>query len=234
MAGLVVENLSKVYRSGGRCFKALNDINLEIEEGEFVSVLGESGSGKSTLARIILGLESPSSGSVKMDGRCIFQYRTKRDVLDFRRKVQAVFQDSSGTLNPKLSVYSNITESLNNLTDLNPCCRRERIHELMKQTNMELELLKRPIRKLSGGEQRRLSLLRALSINPRYLVIDEVMSGLDFISADAVMNLLRLYKKRQRCGCLFITHDKKCAYRLSDRIIVLKNGSIVHRGVKTI
>lgn len=228
-----MKNLCKTYYGNGVEFEALVNINLQINEGEFISIVGESGSGKSTLARMILGLEKPDGGAVEINGQNIFGCNEKiRKAL--KKDIQAVFQDATGTLNPKVSVYGNVTEALVNLTNLNKTQRKERIYELMKITNMDISLLKVPTRQLSGGEQRRLSLLRALSIRPSFLVIDEVISGLDLISADAVMKVLEIYHKEYNCGCLFITHDKKSAYRLSDRILIMERGQIVNKGTRII
>ena len=232
MAGIVIENLCKLYKNGdSACFAALNGVNMRVNKGEYVALVGESGSGKSTLARLMIGIEKPSAGRVVIDGEDItlWNYHTWRKK---RRGIQAVFQDTSGTLNPMLSVYHNVEEALVNLTDLNRAQRKERILGLMELTNMSPRLLKVPTRQLSGGEQRRLSLLRALAIRPDYLVLDEVVSGLDSISADAVMAVLEKYHREFDCGCLFITHDKDSACRISDRILEISNGKIIYEGVK--
>lgn len=212
-------------------FAALRGISLSLGKGEFVSLTGESGCGKSTLARLLIGLEEPDSGRVLLDGQDTtgWSYRRWRPE---RRKIQAVFQDISGTLNPMLSVYRNLEMALVNLTDLNRRQRRGRIGGLMELTNMRPELLEVPTRQLSGGEQRRIALLRALSVRPDYLILDEVISGLDLISADAVLSLLERYHREYDCACLFITHDKESAYRISHRILEMSNGAIIREGTK--
>lgn len=226
---IVVENLTKNYQIQGMNFRALDKVSIEMKKGQFISIIGESGSGKSTLARMILGLESPCDGSIKLGGKDISSFKSIAKKREYRRSIQAVFQDASGTLNPKLSVYRNITEPLINLTDLSRNQRKDRISELMRNTNMDISLLDVPVRKLSGGEQRRLSLLRALSIRPDFLVVDEVLSGLDCISSDAVIRVLETYNKIFSCGCLFITHDIESAVRLSNEIYMMKEGKIVSK-----
>lgn len=119
-----------------------------------------------------------------------------------------------------------------NLTELNASQRRSRIEELMTLTHMDSRLLETPVRQLSGGEQRRLSLLRALAIRPQYLILDEVLSGLDLISADAVMTLLERYRQEYECAILLVTHDMDSAYRLSDTILTMHSGQIVRTGIK--
>lgn len=130
------------------------------------------------------------------------------------------------------SVRSNVEEAMVNLTSLSKRQRRERIGKLMELTHMEERLLEVPARQLSGGEQRRLSLVRAMSIRPKYLVLDEVLSGLDLISADAVMRVLEQYHREFDCAFLLITHDMDSAYRLSDTILTMQAGQIVRVGIK--
>ncbi len=226
MEGIRLDHVSKIYsHSKKNVCEVLDQINLHIEPGEFVSLTGESGSGKSSLARLVLGLEPPTSGDIFIDEIFLSgQAMTNRKKLYSR--VQAVFQDAGGTLNSKLSVYQNVEESLVNLTTLNREQRRERIHNLMEMLLLDVKLLKTQTGKLSGGEQRRLSLLRALAIQPKYLVLDEVVSGLDLISKSAVLSLLKTYRESFDCGCLFITHDLSAAAVLSDRVLRIEGGRI--------
>lgn len=232
MDGLIADNLMKTYSDNrGLFFHALRDVSLRLEPGTFSSLVGESGSGKSTLARLLIGLEKPDSGRILLDGEDTAVWKAK-DWRSRRKKLQAVFQDTSGTLNPMLSVYHNVEEALVNLSDMDKKQRRARIGELMELTHMDKHLLKVPVRQLSGGEQRRLSLLRAMAIRPKYLVLDEVLSGLDLISADAVMFVLEQYHNEFACTFLLITHDMGNAYRLSDKIFMMHDGQIVREGIK--
>jgi len=227
MDGLIAEHISKTYVGAhGLSFAALRDVSIHLEPGSFTSLVGESGSGKSTLARLLVGLEPPDQGTISLDGEDTSDWRKRRT------KLQAVFQDASGTLNPMRSVRSNVEEAMVNLTSLSKRQRRERIGELMELTHMEERLLEVPARQLSGGEQRRLSLVRAMSIRPKYLVLDEVLSGLDLISADAVMRVLEQYHREFDCAFLLITHDMDSAYRLSDTILTMQAGQIVRVGIK--
>ena len=163
MDGLIAEHISKTYAgTHGLSFAALRDVSIRLEPGSFTSLVGESGSGKSTLARLLVGLEAPDQGAIFLDGEDTSGWSTE-DWRKRRTKLQAVFQDASGTLNPMRSVRSNVEEAMVNLTSLSKRQRRERVGELMELTHMEERLLEIPARQLSGGEQRRLSLVRAIA-----------------------------------------------------------------------
>ena len=168
-------------------------------------------------------------GKIYIDGSDCSQWNFKRWRKE-RRRIQAVFQDASGTMDQAYSVYHNVEEALKNLSDLNAGERRKCIEELMELTNMNQKLLQVPVRQLSGGEQRRLSLLRALSLHPDYLVLDEVTSGLDLISADAVLTVLEKYHEQYGCAYLLITHNKQNAYRIANRILEMQKGEVVKIG----
>ena len=189
MDGLIAEHISKTYAGAhGLSFAALRDVSIHLEPGSFTSLVGESGSGKSTLARLLVGLEPPDQGTISLDGEDTSGWSTE-DWRKRRTKLQAVFQDASGTLNPMRSVRSNVEEAM-------------------------------------------VSLVRAMSIRPKYLVLDEVLSGLDLISADAVMRVLEQYHREFDCAFLLITHDMDSAYRLSDTILTMQAGQIVRVGIK--
>lgn len=230
MDGVVISDVSKRYFDRrGNPFMALERVSFEWERGENLAIIGESGSGKSTLARLIIGLESPTKGKIYIDGSDCSQWNFKRWRKE-RRRIQAVFQDASGTMDQAYSVYHNVEEALKNLSDLNAGERRKCIEELMELTNMNQKLLQVPVRQLSGGEQRRLSLLRALSLHPDYLVLDEVTSGLDLISTDAVLTVLEKYHEQYGCAYLLITHNKQNAYRIANRILEMQKGEVVKIG----
>ncbi len=232
MEKVVVKNLSRSYYDpGGNLFTSLDNVSLEWRRGESVAVMGESGSGKSTLARLLIGLEKPSAGAVFIDDQNTAAW-SHRKWRQYRTALQAVFQDERGTLSPGRSVYQNAEETLCNLTDMKKAQRRECILALMEQLHLSRELLRVPVRQLSGGEQRRIGLLRALAIKPQFLILDEVTAGLDLLSTEAVLSLLHAYQRSHDCAYLLITHDINAASRLCSRMLEIDHGRIVHEYVQ--
>ncbi len=233
LEGFEVNEISKTYYDERqKPFQVLHEISFHWPGTENIAIIGESGSGKSTLARLIAGLETPTSGKILMDNKDVAAWN-RSTWRKKRQTIQAVFQDASGTLNPARSAYHNVEEALCNLTKLTKSQRKERIAGLMELTHMRPELLQVPTRQLSGGEQRRLALLRALAIHPRYLILDEVTSGLDSISTDAVLKALEKYHAEYGCAYLMITHDKQTAYRIADHVFEMQKGVFVREAIRT-
>lgn len=232
MDGIELKNLTKTYNDArGESFCALNHLSLVWERGHSIALMGESGSGKSTLARLMIGLERPSGGSVLIGGKDTLKWGL-REWRRHRANIQAVFQDAGGTLNPAWSTAKNVEEALVNLTSFSAEQRKRRIAELMAQTGLPEELLHTPVGKLSGGEQRRLALLRSLSISPEFLILDEVTAGLDLISTEAVLRLLEKYKHEHECAYLVITHDFQVASRLCEVIYEIEHGKLIRKAVR--
>ncbi len=232
--GVVIRHLWKSYKDQrGQMHRGVQDIRMDWQPGEFISIIGESGSGKSTLAKLLLGLEVPDRGSIRMDGVELTALHF-RGWKQQRRFLQGVFQDASGTMNPCRSIYTNIEEALVNLTGASAPQRRECLLSLMAQAGLSEKLLDVPVRQLSGGEQRRFALIKALSVRPRYLVLDEVTSGLDLVSAEAVLQLLERCRQETNCGVLWITHDRRSAEQVSDRIFQMQQGRLVLEGIHQI
>ena len=178
-------------------------------------------------------MERPTSGEILLDGENIAKW-SYGQWRSHRTKIQAVFQDATGSLNRRLSVGHNLEEALRNLTKLSSGERKQRILELMDLTATSRKLLDTPTKNLSGGEQRRVALLRALAVRPDYLILDELTSGLDLISQKAIREVLEAYHREYRCSYFLITHDMKFTYRLSQRIYELESGQIVNIGQSNI
>lgn len=199
----------------------LRGINLDIPEGQFCSVLGASGSGKSTLLRIIAGLASPLSGSVRIDDRPVEALPLKQ------RKIGFVFQE--------LALFGNLTVSENigfglPYAGLDPASCRTRIHEVLTNLGLSEQATKKP-RHLSGGQKQRVALGRALASAPRILLLDEPFSSLDRPLTDVARGLVVRLHRESRLTTILVTHDRDQALSISDRIVVLgRDGTIHHDG----
>ena len=191
--------------------EVLNSFSLDIEKGKCLAVMGESGSGKSTIAKIIIGLEKPNSGEVKI----------------FDKDIEFLFQDSYNALNPRMTVEDLIYEPLQFSTDIDIKNKREFILELLKQVELAPELLTRRRDELSGGQLQRVCLARALSTKPQIMIFDESLSGLDPLVQDKILDLLYKIQKEYNLTYIFISHDFRLCYFLADRIILIDKGKII-------
>ena len=229
MEQVELKNVSVEFKTYNGYFKALDNINFCVKKGENVSLIGESGSGKSTVAKLLIGLIKPSTGSVMYDKKDISVF-SFNEMRRYRRNIQSVFQDASGTLNPAISTLRNLEEGLINLSSLSREERRNKLYQLCDAVQLKKSILETPVRQLSGGEQRRLSLIRALVIKPEFLILDEMTSGLDLLTAEGVFELLENYQKNNLISYIFITHNLSQAKRLSSCIIELQNGIVKKTG----
>ena len=204
-----VELINIVKKYGQQ--EVLNSFSLDIEKGKCLAVMGESGSGKSTIAKIIIGLEKPNSGEVKI----------------FDKDIEFLFQDSYNALNPRMTIEDLIYEPLQFSTDIDVKDKREFILELLKQVELAPELLTRRRDELSGGQLQRVCLARALSTKPQIMIFDESLSGLDPLVQDKILDLLYKIQKEYNLTYIFISHDFRLCYFLADRIILIDNGKII-------
>ena len=232
MGEIVIQNVNQVYHNANQGdFNALSDINLHLCKGESLAIEGESGSGKSTLARLLIGIEKPTSGKILLDGEDItcWNYRTWKQ---HRKKIQAVFQDSSGTLNPARSAYANVEEALVNLTDKKRAERKKHILDLMDAVHMDYGLLETPVRQLSGGEQQRVAIAMAMSMQPKLLLADEPTSALDVtVQAQVVKQMMDL-REKTGTAIVIVTHNMGVASRMADDIAVMKDGELKEFGTR--
>lgn len=223
---LQFKNITKIYRKSGHQVIALNEINLEIKEGETLGVVGESGSGKSTLGKIALNLEIPSKGAVHY-GHQHLGAISKSEMLKLRRHMQMIFQDPYASLNPRMNIEQIIGEGI----DIHQLAignkRREIIAHLLEQVHLDLSSLQRYPHEFSGGQRQRIGIARALAVDPSFIVCDEPLSALDACTQRQVMELLIDLKKKRGLTYLFISHDLNAVRAISDTIAVMYQGSIV-------
>jgi len=212
--------------------RAVDDVSIEIHNGETLSVVGESGCGKSTLARTILKLEKPRSGSVFLNGENIYSMHGEQ-LKAFRRAVQVVFQNPQASLNPRHSILEIVTEAMLTYGLTSKEKRREDAAALLKDVGMPADVLDRYPHEFSGGQRQRISIARALSLNPKLLICDEAVSALDLSVRAQVHNLLEDLQEKRKLSYLFITHDIGVVEHISDRIAVMYLGRIVETGPAT-
>lgn len=227
---LIAQQLSKEYtvkeKGKNASLQAVKPVSLTIKNGERYALVGESGSGKTTLARMLAGIISPTGGSVLLDGQDVFSFKDRRAVY---RKLQIIFQDAESSLNPQMTVYDLIAEPLRNLLHQSRAEEKDRVCALMNRMGLPLEYCKRKPRELSGGQQKRVSIARAIGVKPEIVILDEALSGLDVIIRKNTLELLDDLHKELGCSYLMITHDIDVALYIADTVFVMKDGEIVER-----
>src|SRR5580704_9215762 len=233
---LRVENLEKRYERGSlfRAGKsnrvtALAGVSFVIYPKTTLALVGESGSGKSTLALCIACLESPTSGSIRLESNEITGLREKQ-LRAVRPQIQLVFQNPASSLNPRLTVLDIVTEPLDVQTRLSKREKGERARELLGRVGLPLEKVLRRPDELSVGQKQRVAIARALALNPKLLILDEALSALDCSIQAQVANLLLELQAASGFTYLFITHDFRMAVHLADEIAVMEQGQIVEFG----
>ncbi|WP_162581652.1 ABC transporter ATP-binding protein [Variovorax sp. PBS-H4] len=211
-----------------RTVVAANGIDLDIEEGETVSVVGESGSGKSTLGRMVMRLIEPDSGSIDFAGRPVLTLHAAA-MRDYRRDVQIIFQDPFASLNPRQRVGDAIARG----PQIHGTPRREALKAaaaLLERVGLPPSAVDRFPHEFSGGQRQRISIARALALKPRLLIADEAVSALDVSIQAQVLALLAELKAELGLTMMFITHDLRVAAEISQSVVVMQKGQIVERG----
>ncbi|WGD36902.1 ATP-binding cassette domain-containing protein [Lysinibacter sp. HNR] len=206
---------------------ALCDVSLTVHEGESVAVIGESGSGKSTLVRILLGLGTPTSGTVTFDGRAVVNNRKDR-MLWLRRQSGIVFQDPYASLDPRMTAFDIIAEPLRAL-DI-PGSHSARVAEVLDQVGLSGSSAERYPNEFSGGQRQRIALARAIAHKPRLLVGDEPVSALDVTVRTQVLDLFRELRTELSLTLVIVSHDIGMVQGMSDTVHVMTEGRIVEHG----
>ena len=221
---LKAEHLKKYFKSPHGTVKAVDDVSLEIYEGETLALVGESGCGKSTLGRVILNLITPTSGTVTFDGTDITALHGKT-LRNMRAQMQLVFQDPFSSLDPRFTVGQIIAEPLQNM-GLSKQDQQKRVLELMDRVSLQPEHYNRYPHQFSGGQRQRIGIARALAPNPRLIVCDEPVSALDVSIQAQILNLLKKLQSQANLTYLFISHDLAVVRYISDRVCVMFLGQI--------
>ena len=229
---LEVRNVTAGYgkgRNGALALKVLRDINVAVQRGHTVGVIGESGCGKSTLARVMSGLLPASEGEVLLDGGTLRPSLRQRD-RDELRKVQFVFQMADTALNPRQRIDHILGRPLEFYLGLKGEEKRKRIGELLHMVELPPEFAGRYPEELSGGQKQRVNLARALAASPEVLLCDEVISALDTIVGANVIELLKRLRRQTGVSFVFISHDLSTIASFADEIVVLYAGRVVEQG----
>jgi peptide/nickel transport system ATP-binding protein len=208
--------------------KAVDGVNFDLYPGETLGVVGESGCGKSTLARTVVGLESPTDGVIRFDGRDVTDFDAA-DERWFRENVQMVFQDPMSSLNPRRKVGEIITDPMES-AGRSKEERESRAIELLEQVGLEGDYYNRYPHEFSGGQRQRINLARALSINPDLVIADEPVSGLDMSVQAQILRLMDDLQDEYGLTYLFITHDLGVVRNMADRVAVMYVGDFVETG----
>ncbi|MGA2360513.1 MAG: ATP-binding cassette domain-containing protein [Terriglobales bacterium] len=239
---LEVRNLTRIFglaespfgsRRAGE-IRAVDDVSLDIQEGETLGLVGESGSGKSTLGRLILRLIEPTSGAIVFDGVDLLQANGS-ELRRLRRDMQIIFQDPFGSLDPRYRVEDVIAEPLIlhrkiMHESLGRDARRQRVRELLRAVGMDESAMPRYPHEFSGGQRQRIGIARALALRPKFIVADEPVSALDVSVGAQIVNLLQQLQRDFGLTYLFISHSMPVVRYLSTRIAVMYQGKIVEIG----
>ena len=209
--------------------RAVENVNLEILEGQTTALVGESGCGKTTIAKLVLMLERPSGGAVNFDGKSLSEM-SRREIKEYRRQVQAVFQDPYASLNPRLTVRRIITEPILAHYKRDRAALNARVAELLDIVGLPANAAGLYPHEFSGGQRQRIAIARALALNPKIIILDEPISALDVSIRAQVLNLLMDIQEKFGLTYLLIAHDLALVEHLSTRVAVIYLGSVVEYG----
>jgi oligopeptide/dipeptide ABC transporter ATP-binding protein len=227
---LSIENVSvRFLQTSGwlarrqQILRAVEDVSLEIADGETLALVGESGSGKTTLGHVVAGLREPNTGRVRLRGKVLGQPERRST----RHSIQIVFQDPFSALDPRMPVSEIIAEPLRIQGALTQARTTKRVAELIEQVGLPTDALNRYPHEFSGGQRQRIAIARALAPEPALIVADEPLSSLDVSIQSQILNLMRDVQERSHLSYLFISHDLGVVNHLADRVAVMYLGRIV-------
>ncbi|NQX13391.1 ABC transporter ATP-binding protein [Microbacteriaceae bacterium VKM Ac-2855] len=230
-AGLVLDGVVKRFGSTRHPHTAVDGITDHFAPGSTVGVIGQSGSGKSTLGRMLCGLETASAGTITWNGQDVADIRRSRGaLLQFRRELQMIGQDTTSSFDPRRSLRESIMFPAMHLLDLTAAEAWERTDEMLRMLGLEPSMADRPPESVSGGQRQRFSIARALIVEPSMLICDEVVSALDVSVQGSILNFLKQYVRDRGAGIVFISHGLPATAFISDELRVMYQGRFVEQG----
>ncbi|MDR1766594.1 MAG: ATP-binding cassette domain-containing protein [Lachnospiraceae bacterium] len=224
-----VRNLKKYFDVSGGVLCAVDGVSFKVEKGTTIGIVGESGCGKSTLGRTIIHLEESTDGQIFFNGQDVTRLKS-RELRRYREKVQFVFQDPYSSLNPRMTIEETIQEPLRMSRRYDKARLGQAVAELMERTGIEERLAQSYPHELDGGRRQRVSIARALALNPEFLVCDEPVSALDVSIQAQILNLLMDIQEESALTMMFITHDLSVVEHISNTIAVMYLGQLVETG----
>lgn len=211
----------------GKKLSACKDISLQVHAGQTLGIVGESGSGKSTLVKMLMLMEEPTAGEIFYQGKSILGLK-KKEIHQLRPHIQMVFQAPQASLNPKMKIGNIVTEPLLNYRRIKRNQCREKARELLEMVDLDAEYIDRYPHTLSGGQCQRVSIARALALNPEILICDEATSALDVSVQKTIVELLKRLQKKFGTAIIFISHDLALVHEFAHEILVMEQGCIVN------
>ncbi len=223
---LEVKNVSKIFKKNKKIIKAVNEANFYLKKGECLGIVGESGCGKTTLARMIVGLETITSGDIFVNGTNIKEISNKKN-RDLRKNIQMVFQEPISSFSPRMLIENYLYEPLKNYRQLSKKEALPIIKKYLEAVGLDEDCLEKYPHEFSGGQLQRIAIARAIIIEPQLVVCDEATSALDVSIQKQILELLEKLQKDFQLSYIFIGHDLPTVQKISQRIIVMNKGEIV-------
>ncbi|AJQ93527.1 peptide ABC transporter ATP-binding protein [Gynuella sunshinyii] len=212
--------------------KALDGVSFDLQAGKTLAVVGESGCGKSTLAKLLTSIETPTAGALEFDGKNLLESVDKTAAKERRQKIQIIFQNPYGSLNPRKKIGYILEEPLIINTDMSKADRRTRALDMLQKVGLRPEHYNRYPHMFSGGQRQRIAIARGLMMNPQIVIADEPVSALDVSVQAQVLNLMMDLQQELNLAYVFISHDLSIVEHIADTVMVMYLGKVVEYGSK--
>jgi ABC-type glutathione transport system ATPase component len=231
---LSIAGVTKHFGTKRHPHVALDNVDLQVSPSSTIGIVGESGSGKSTLSRLMVGLDHPTAGTVSLDGTPIRQLLASPvTAAGFHRSVQYIAQDTTSSFDPRRSLRDSVRAPLRTLYGLDQAESDRRVDALVGSLGLDPPLADRRPHHVSGGQRQRFAIARALIVEPRLILCDEVVSALDVSVQGSILNLLKDYAETSRAAIVFVSHGLPATAFISETMVVMNRGRIVERGATT-